>query len=294
MFQGSMVALITPMTESGNVDSKALEALVAFHIESGTDVIVAMGTTGESATFSHKDHRAVVKQIISWVAGKVPVIAGTGSNSTIEALEATKNAKDDGADGALLVSPYYNKPPQEGLYQHHKLIAEQVAIPQLLYNVPGRTASDMLPETVERLSSFSNIVAIKEATGDLDRAKEIMNRCGDEIDVISGDDAIAMDMILMGAKGNISVTANVAPAQMHEMCKAALTGDRVTAELFNTPLLELHSKLFVEANPIPVKWVMHKMGYGSNTVRLPLVPLANKYHSELIAAARTAGIEFSN
>ena len=294
MFQGSMVALITPMTMSGDVDNKALEALVAFHISSGTDVIVAMGTTGESATFSHKDHRAVVKQIISWVGGKVPVIAGTGSNSTAEALDATKNAKEDGADGALLVSPYYNKPPQEGLYQHHKLIAEQVAIPQLLYNVPGRTASDMLPETVERLSSIANIVAIKEATGDLSRAKEIMDRCGDKIDVISGDDAIAMDMILAGAKGNISVTANVAPAQMHKMCKAALAGDRATAESFNTPLLELHSKLFVEANPIPVKWVLHKMGYGDNTVRLPLVTLADEFHSVLQAAATTAGISFTS
>lgn len=294
MFQGSMVALITPMTMSGDVDNKALEALVAFHIASGTDVIVAMGTTGESATFSHKEHRAVVKQIISWVGGKVPVIAGTGSNSTTEALEATKNAKEDGADGALLVSPYYNKPPQEGLYQHHKFIAEQVAIPQLLYNVPGRTASDMLPETIERLSSIENIVAIKEATGDLSRAKEIMDQCGDKIDVISGDDAIAMDMILAGAKGNISVTANVAPAQMHKMCKAALAGDRATAESFNTPLLELHSKLFVEANPIPVKWVMHKMGYGDNTVRLPLVTLADEFHSALQAAATTAGISFAS
>jgi len=291
MLQGSIVALITPMTPAGEVDNAALEALVAFHMDSGTDAIVAMGTTGESATFSHQDHRAVVKQVIKFVGGKIPVIAGTGSNSTVEALEMTQAAKDDGADGVLLVSPYYNKPPQEGLYQHHKLIAEKVAIPQMLYNVPGRTASDMLPETVERLSSISNIVAIKEASGSLDRAKDILNRCGDSIDVISGDDAIAMDMILMGAKGNISVTANVAPAAMHQMCKAALAGDRATAESHNTPLLSLHSKLFVEANPIPVKWIMHKMGYGSNTMRLPLVPLAEEYHSVLLEAMGTAGIE---
>lgn len=291
MFQGSIVALITPMTPEGEVDNTALEALVAFHIESGTDAIVAMGTTGESATFSHKDHRSVVKQIIKFVGGKIPVIAGTGSNSTVEALEMTQAAKDDGADGVLLVSPYYNKPPQEGLYQHHKLIAEKVAIPQMLYNVPGRTASDMLPETVERLSSISNIVAIKEASGSLDRAKDILDRCGDSIDVISGDDAIAMDMILMGAKGNISVTANVAPAAMHQMCKAALAGDRATAESHNTPLLGLHSKLFVEANPIPVKWVMHKMGFGSNSMRLPLVPLAEEYYSVLLDAMESAGIE---
>jgi len=290
MFQGSIVALITPMTPAGEVDNAALEALVAFHIESGTDAIVAMGTTGESATFTHQDHRAVVKQIISFVGGKIPVIAGTGSNSTVEALEMTQAAKDDGADAALLVSPYYNKPPQEGLYQHHKLIAEQVAIPQMLYNVPGRTASDIAPETVERLSAISNIVAIKEASGSLDRAKDILDRCGDSIDVISGDDAIAMDMILMGAKGNISVTANVAPAAMHQMCKAALAGDRATAESYNTPLLGLHSKLFVEANPIPVKWVMHKMGYGSDSMRLPLVPLAEEYHSVLLEAMEAANI----
>ncbi len=251
-----------------------------------------MGTTGESATFSHQDHRAIVKQIIKFVGGKIPVIAGTGSNSTAEALALTQAAKDDGADGVLLVSPYYNKPPQEGLYQHHKLIADKVAIPQILYNVPGRTASDMLPETVARLSKISNIVSIKEASGSLERAKEVMELCGDNIDVISGDDAIAMDMILMGGKGNISVTANVAPAQMHEMCKAAAEGDRARAESFNTPLLELHSKLFVEANPIPVKWVMHKMGYGSNAVRLPLVPLAEESYSVLAEAMKSAGIAF--
>lgn len=279
------------MTPAGDVDNEALESLLAFHIENGTDAIVAMGTTGESATFSHQEHRTVVKQIIKFAGGKIPVIAGTGSNSTVEALEMTQAAKDDGADGVLLVSPYYNKPPQEGLYQHHKLIAEKVAIPQMLYNVPGRTASDILPETVERLSSISNIVAIKEASGSLERVKDIIDRCGDSIDVISGDDAIAMDMILMGAKGNISVTANVAPAAMHQMCKAALAGDRATAESHNTPLLGLHSKLFIEASPIPVKWVMHKMGYGSNTMRLPLVPLAEEYYSALLEAMESAGVK---
>lgn len=290
MFQGSMVALITPMTESGDIDNVALEALVAFHIESGTDVIVAMGTTGESATFSHKDHRAAVKQIIKLVDGKIPVIAGTGSNSTIEAVELTRAAKEDGADGALLVAPYYNKPSQEGLYQHYKYIAEQVAIPQLLYNVPGRTAVDILPDTVERLSEISNIVAIKEATGNLERVRELIERCGDRLDILSGDDATAMELMLMGGKGNISVTANVAPAQMHDLCVAAMAGDRNRAEEINAPLLDLHSKLFVESNPIPVKWLMHKMGYGSNTLRLPLVPLADEYHSTVIAAAQKAGI----
>ncbi|MEE9309547.1 MAG: 4-hydroxy-tetrahydrodipicolinate synthase [Cocleimonas sp.] len=290
MFQGSIVALITPMTPAGEVDSEALEALVAFHIENGTDAIVAMGTTGESATFSHKNHREVVKQIIKYVGGKIPVIAGTGSNSTSEALALTQAAKDDGADAALLVSPYYNKPPQEGLYQHHKLIAEKVDLPQLLYNVPGRTAVDMLPETVERLSLLENIVGIKEATGDLSRVKDIIDRCGTDFDLITGDDATAMEFILLGGKADISVTANVAPALMHKMCKAAAEGDRAKAESFNAPILELHSKLFVEANPIPVKWLMHKMGYGSNTMRLPLVPLAEEYHSVLEGAAKSAGI----
>jgi len=285
-----MVALITPMTDSGEIDAVALEALVAFHIENGTDAIVAMGTTGESATFSHKDHRAAVKQIIKLVAGKIPVIAGTGSNSTEEALELTRAAKEDGADGALLVSPYYNKPSQEGLFQHYKYIADRVAIPQLLYNVPGRTAVDILPDTVERLSHISNIVAIKEATGNLDRVRELIDRCSDRMDIISGDDATAVELMLMGGKGNISVTANVAPAQMHELCVAAMAGDREKAEAINEPLLDLHSKLFVESNPIPVKWLMHKMGYGSNALRLPLVPLAEEYHAVVTDAAKKAGI----
>ena len=292
MFHGSMVALITPMTENGDLDNEALEALVAFHLENGTDAIIAMGTTGESATFSHKDHREIVKQIIKLVAGKIPVIAGTGSNSTQEALALTQAAKDDGADGVLLAAPYYNKPTQEGLYQHHKLIADSVAIPQLLYNVPGRTAVDILPPTVERLSKISNIVGIKEASGSLDRAKELMALCGDSIDVVSGDDGIAMEMMLAGGKGNISVTANVAPQQMHDLCAAAMKGDRAKAEEINAPLLELHSKLFVESNPIPVKWALHKMGYGGNALRLPLTPLADEYHEVVASACRAAGIEF--
>ncbi len=293
MFQGSMVALITPMDEQGGVDNEALEALVSFHVDNGTDVIVAMGTTGESATFSHKDHRTVVKQIIKYVGGRIPVIAGTGSNSTEEAVDLTKAAKDDGADGALLVSPYYNKPTQKGLYQHHKYIANRVAIPQVLYNVPGRTAIDMLPETVERLSDIENIVAIKEATGNLERASELIKRCGDRLDIISGDDGTAMELMLLGGKGNISVTANVAPAQMHELCVASLAGDREKAESINAPLLDLHSKLFIESNPIPVKWLLHKMGYGSNTLRLPLLPLAEEYHSIVGDAAKKAGIDIS-
>ncbi len=290
MFQGSMVALATPMTPSGDVDKSALEALVGFHLDNNTDAIVAMGTTGESATFSHKEHREVVKMIIALVDSKIPVIAGTGSNSTAEALALTQAAKIDGADAVLLVSPYYNKPPQEGLYQHHKSIADKVDIPQILYNVPGRTAIDMLPETVERLSKHENIVGIKEATGDLGRAKDILDRCGKDFDLITGDDATAMEFILLGGVGDISVTANVAPALMHQMCQAALEGDRELAEKLNAKVDMLHSKLFVESNPIPVKWLLHKMGYGSNAMRLPLVPLAEDYHQDVTMAATAAEI----
>ncbi len=290
MFHGSMVALVTPMNSDASVDNKALESLVGFHLDNGTDAIVSMGTTGESATFSHKEHRAIVKRTVEMVAGKIPVIAGTGSNSTSEALDLTEAAMHDGADAALLVTPYYNKPTQEGLYQHHKLIAEKVPLPQLLYNVPGRTACDMLPETVERLAAFSNIVAIKEATGDLQRAKDIMQRCGDRIDVISGDDATAMELILNGAKGDISVTANVAPKAMHDMCAAALAGDRELATKINEPLLALHQDLFVEANPIPVKFAVHKMGYGSNTLRLPMTALSAENEAVVLAAMTKASI----
>ena len=285
-----MVALATPMKSDGSVDLKALEALIGFHLDNDTDAIVSMGTTGESATFSHKEHRDIVKYTVEIVAGKIPVIAGTGSNSTSEALALTESAMHDGADAALLVTPYYNKPTQEGLYQHHKLIAEKVPLPQLLYNVPGRTACDMLPETVERLSSFSNIVAIKEATGDLNRAKEIMRRCGDRLDVISGDDATAMELILLGGRGDISVTANVAPQAMHDMCAAALAGDRDRAKKINESLLDLHRDLFVEANPIPVKFAVHKMGFGSNTLRLPMTPLSDQYQPVVLAAMKKAGV----
>lgn len=290
MFHGSIVALVTPMQPDGKVDQKALEALIGFHLENQTDAIVSMGTTGESATFSHEEHRAIIKRTVEIVAGKIPVIAGTGSNNTNEALELTEAAMKDGADAALLVAPYYNKPTQEGLYQHHKLIAEKVPLPQILYNVPGRTACDLLPETVERLASISNIIAIKEATGDLERAREILKRCGNQIDVISGDDATALELMLAGAKGDISVTANVAPRAMHEMCQAALAGDRQTAESINAKLIALHTNLFVEANPIPVKFAVHKMGYGANTLRLPLVPLSKQYESLVLDAMQQAGV----
>lgn len=292
MFHGSMVALITPMTAGGEIDEPALEALVAFHLENGTDAIVAVGTTGESATLSHKEHRYVIKRVVELAAGRIPVIAGTGSNSTAEAVELTRGAMQDGADACLLVTPYYNKPTQEGLYRHYKAIAEQVAIPQILYNVPGRTACDMLPETVERLAPVSNIVGVKEATGDLDRAHRILESCGDRLDVYSGDDATAMELILMGGKGDISVTANVVPKAMHDMCAAARAGDRETAARINAGIEDLHRVLFLEPNPVPVKWVMAKMGYGDEQgIRLPLAPCSEAVQPEVLAAMRKVGIE---
>lgn len=290
MFRGSMVALVTPMTTDGAIDEQALEALVAFHIENGTDAIIAAGTTGESATLSHKENGYVVKRVVELVGGRIPVIAGTGSNSTAEAIELTQAALRDGADACLLVTPYYNRPPQEGLYQHYKKVAESVAIPQILYNVPGRTGCDLLPETVERLSHISNIIGIKEATGKIDRGREILERCGDRLELYSGDDPTARELILAGAKGNISVTANVAPALMHEMCMAALAGDAAKAAELDASMAELNRVLFLEPNPIPVKWAVHQLGFGSYGLRLPLVPLSEPLHAVVRAAMQQAGV----
>lgn len=290
MFHGSMVALITPMHADGSIDEQALEALVGFHIDNSTDAIVAMGTTGESATLSHSEHRHVVKRVVEVVDGKIPVIAGTGSNSTAEAIELTQAALEDGADAALLVAPYYNKPTQEGLYQHYKLLAEQVAIPQILYNVPGRTASDILPETVERLASIGNIVGIKDATGSVERASEIISRCGNTMEVYSGEDPATLEIMLAGGKGTISVTANVAPRLMHEMCAAALAGNREEATRLNDQLIPLHRALFLEPNPTPAKWALHKMGYGSEGIRLPLLPLSESIRPEVMEAMKVAGV----
>ena len=290
MFQGSMVALVTPMMEDGSVDTAALRRLIDFHVDNGTDAIVSVGTTGESATLDMKEHCDTVRETVSYAAGRIPIIAGTGANSTREAIELTRCAADAGVDACLLVTPYYNKPTQEGLYQHHKAIAEAVAIPQILYNVPGRTAVDMLPTTVERLSHIDNIIGIKEATGNIDRAREIISLCGDEFEVYSGDDATAMELILNGARGDISVTANVAPRDMHNMCTAALAGDKETASEINARLDELHSKLFVESNPIPVKWAVYKMGLIGPTLRLPLTLLSEQYHETVLNALKKAGI----
>jgi len=289
MFQGSMVALVTPMHDDGTVDEEALAALVEFHIESGTDAIVAVGTTGESATLTVPEHATVIKSIIDLVGKRVPVIAGTGANATAEAIELTAHAKQDGADACLLVTPYYNKPTQGGLYQHFKSVADAVDIPQILYNVPGRTALDMLPETTARLSKVNNIIGIKEAYGTVERIKELVALCVDDFMIVTGDDATAMESILAGAKGDISVTANVVPAEMHLMCKAAVAGDRAAAEAIEVRISDLHNVLFHESNPIPVKWALHAMGRIGTGIRLPLTPLDEKYHAEVSDALRKAG-----
>jgi 4-hydroxy-tetrahydrodipicolinate synthase len=290
MFHGSMVALVTPMLPDGSIDEAALERLVEFHVENQTDAIVAVGTTGESATLDVAEHSYVVRRVVDLSAGRIPVIAGTGANSTTEAIELTELAMKAGADACLLVTPYYNKPPQEGLYQHYRTIAEAVPVPQILYNVPGRTAVDMLPETIERLSSISNIVGVKEATGDLDRAREIIERCGDRLELYSGDDGTAMECILLGAKGDISVTANVAPRAMHDMCAAALAGDREGAQAIDSTLRGLHETLFIESSPIPVKWALAEMGLMQPGIRLPLVELSEPSKEPVLDALRAAGI----
>jgi 4-hydroxy-tetrahydrodipicolinate synthase len=290
MFHGSMVALVTPMHEDGAVDEDGLQRLVDWHVENHTDAIVVVGTTGESATLDEDEHCHVIHRTVKMAAGRIPVIAGTGANSTREAIDLTRCAMEAGVDACLLVTPYYNKPTQEGLYLHFRAVAEAVPVPQILYNVPGRTACDMLPETVERLAAISNIVGIKEATGDIERARAIVQCCGERLDVYSGDDATAMELMLNGGKGNISVTANVAPAAMHAMCAAAIAGDRDAAAAANRPLEELHRILFVESNPIPVKWALHEMGMVAPGIRLPLTPLAEQYREPLRAALRQAGI----
>lgn len=286
MITGSIVALVTPMDTQGNIQWDALEKLVEFHVQKGTDAIVAVGTTGESATLNTEEHCQVIAQIVKWVNKRIPVIAGTGANSTAEALELTRAAKEAGADACLLVTPYYNKPTQEGLYQHHKLLAESVDIPQILYNVPGRTACDMLPETVERLCEFKNIVGIKEATGNLERGAEVLRRVAGRMAVYSGDDATAYALILMGAKGNISVTANVVPDLMHQVCELALAGKADEAKALNDSLMPLHSAMFVESNPIPVKWALHEMGMMGAGIRLPLTPLSEGQREPLRATLR--------
>ncbi|WP_327439915.1 4-hydroxy-tetrahydrodipicolinate synthase [Pseudomonas donghuensis] len=292
MIAGSMVALVTPMDAQGRLDWDSLGKLVDFHLEKGTHAIVAVGTTGESATLDVDEHIKVIEFVVKRVAGRIPVIAGTGANSTSEAVHLTRNAKKAGADACLLVVPYYNKPTQEGLYQHFKHIAEAVDIPQILYNVPGRTACDMQAETVIRLSTVANIIGIKEATGDLTRAKAILDGVSKDFIVLSGDDPTAVELILMGGKGNISVTANVAPREMADLCEAALEGNAEKARAINEQLMPLHKNLFIEANPIPVKWALVEMGLMQQGIRLPLTWLSESCHDTVRQAMRQCGLQF--
>ncbi len=288
MIRGSLVALVTPMHADGSLDWMALDALLDWHIESGTDGIVAVGTTGESATLAVDEHCEVIARVIKRVAGRIPVIAGTGGNATAEAVELTREAQALGADACLLVTPYYNKPTQEGLYQHYRHIAEAVSIPQILYNVPGRTGVDMLPATVARLADIDNITGIKEATGDLDRAREVIDICQGRMAVYSGDDATSTELMLMGGDGTISVTANVAPAQLAEVARLALAGEAEAAYALDSKLAALNEALFLESNPIPVKWALADAGRIEHGLRLPLTPLAEQYHEAVRAALAEA------
>ncbi|MCZ6525344.1 MAG: 4-hydroxy-tetrahydrodipicolinate synthase [Gammaproteobacteria bacterium] len=294
MFQGSMVALVTPMKSGVSPDTaldiEALAQLIEFHIENRTDALVAVGTTGESATLPEKEHCDLIRQFVEIVDGRVPVIAGTGANSTIEAISLTNCARQVGADACLLVTPYYNKPTQEGLFQHHKAVAEAVDIPQILYNVPARTACDMLPETVGRLSHIANIIGVKEATAELDRLPIIRQLCGDDFMLVSGDDATACEFMLQGGDGVISVTANVAPLAMHEMSMYAIAGDAKAANGINERLLKLHDALFLESNPIPAKWAVYRMGLIEAGIRLPMTWMSTQHETELEAAMQAAGV----
>jgi len=290
MITGSIVALVTPMHADGRVDWESLDNLVDFHIDQGTDAIVAVGTTGESATLETQEHIDVIERVVKRSAGRRPIIAGTGANNTAEAIELTHEAKRVGADACLLVTPYYNKPPQRGLIAHHEAIANAVDIPQWLYNVPGRTAVDMLPETVSVLADIPQITAVKEATGDMARAKQLIDLVGDRIAVYSGDDETAYQLILLGGKGNIAVTANVAPAMMHELCMLALDGKADEARALNDKLMGVHNAMFVEANPIPVKWAIERMGKSGPGIRLPLVGLDPELQPNVELALKEAGL----
>ena len=290
MFRGSIVALITPMHQDGRLDDEALGRLVDWHVAEGTAAIVSVGTTGESATLDEDEHCAVMRRTVEFAAGRIPVIAGTGANATTEAIRLTRCAKEDGADAALLVTPYYNKPTQEGLYLHYKAVAEAVDIPQILYNVPGRTACDLAVETCARLAEVPNIVGLKDATGDLARLPRLRSLCGHDFALYSGDDATGCEFMLRGGDGVISVTNNVAPGLMAQMCAAALAGDRCAAMDINARLDPLHHELFVQSNPIPVKWAVAELGFAQNGIRLPLTWLSRDVQPRVRDAMRHAGI----
>ena len=287
---GSYVAIVTPMSSNGDVDYAALEKLIEFHVANGTHGIVSVGTTGESATLSVDEHISVVDFTVKQVAGRVQVIAGTGANSTSEAIHLTRLASNLGIDACLLVVPYYNKPTQEGLYQHFKAISVAVDIPQILYNVPGRTVLSMDNATVERLAGFDNIIGIKDATGDPELGADLIKRVSNQMTVLSGDDLTALDLIKLGGKGNISVTANISPQRMSQMCVAGVNGDYETADRINTELAEVSQALFVESNPIPVKWALEKMGMIQTGIRLPLTRLSENQQTVLTNAMQQAGL----
>jgi len=290
MIQGSIVALVTPMHPTGEVDFDSLRRLIEFHIDQGSDGIVAVGTTGESATLDETEHCRVIAACVEYAAGRIPIIAGTGANCTREAIQLTHYAHQAGAAACLLVTPYYNKPTQEGLYQHFRAIAEAVPIPQILYNVPGRTACDMLPETVARLAPIDNIVGIKEATGDLRRVTRLRETCGVDFALYSGDDATSCEFCLLGGDGVITVTGNVAPRLMHEMIMAAIHGNREAAMSLDAKLAGLHKQLFIQSNPIPVKWALNKMGRIPPGIRLPLTWLSEDCHDAVRQALRQAEV----
>ena len=290
MLTGSMVAMVTPMNGDGSVDWAGLERLIEHHVDQGTDAIVSVGTTGESATLDHSEHAEVIGRTVKAVAGRIPVIGGTGSNSTEESIALTRTAQQAGVRACLLVVPYYNKPPQEGLYQHFRSIAEAVSVPQILYNVPGRTGVDMANDTTLRLSEIDNIVGIKDATNDLDRGADLIRRCPDDFAVYSGEDGTACRLMLAGGKGTISVSANAAPRLMHEMCTAAVAGDEETALQLDGQLRNLHAAMFVQSNPIPAKWAVCQQGLIGGGIRLPLVVLDDEYHVTVRAAMSTAGV----
>ncbi|HEX9192295.1 MAG TPA: 4-hydroxy-tetrahydrodipicolinate synthase [Burkholderiales bacterium] len=290
MLTGSIVAIVTPMQDDGRLDYPRFKALIDFHVEQGTDAIVVVGTTGESPTVDFDEHKELIRLAVAHAHGRIRVVAGTGGNSTVEAIELTESAKNAGADACLSVVPYYNKPTQEGLYRHFRAIAEAVDIPQILYNVPGRTVADLANETTLRLAQIPNIIGIKDATANIERGSDLLRRAPRDFAVYSGDDASGLALMFLGGKGIISVTANVAPRLMHEMCAAALAGELNKAREANFKLLGLHTKLFVEANPIPVKWAVAQMGLIGMGIRLPLTPLSQQFHEVVRESMRQAGV----
>lgn len=291
MLKGSLVALVTPMDEEGSLDLASYRALIDFHVAQNTDGIVVVGTTGESPTVDFDEHHLLMRTAVDHAAGRIPIIAGTGANSTREAIDLSIFAKDSGVDACISVAPYYNKPTQEGLYQHFKAIAEAVDLPHILYNVPGRTVADIANDTALRLAKIPNIVGIKDATGSIERGTDLIRRAPQDFAMYSGDDASALAMLLLGGHGIVSVTANVAPKLMHKMCMAAFDNDLITARQINNQLLRLHQDLFIEANPIPVKWAVAQMGLISAGIRLPLTPLSSQHHETVREAMKLAEIE---